>query len=112
MKDAQAHVQALRAMPTVKAESDRMRQDEQYESMVTSELSGLMADMSGPDDKVPVRERIISQLNDLLQRATIKDDSPERRLARRVIRGILPGAREVHDPLLDEYFDKLRKALA
>jgi hypothetical protein len=112
VKEAQAHVQALRGMPTVRAESEKMRQDEMYESMVTSELNGLMDDMNGPDDKVPIRERIQSQLNTLLQRATMKEDSSERRLARRVIRGILLGAREVHDPPLEEYFDKLRKALA
>ena len=112
VKEAPARVQVLRGLPTVKTEMEKLRADEQYESMVTSELNGLMEDMSGPDDKAPLRERIRSQLTSLQQRATAPEDSSERRLARRVIRGILLGAREIQDAEMEAFFDQLRKALS
>ena len=95
-------------MPAVKAEAEQRRSDEQYESMVTAELNGLLEDMNGPDDFVPVRERIKSRLTDLQKRATMTEDTAERRLARRVIRGFLLGARDVRDADLEKFLGALR----
>ena len=108
VKEAAGRVQVLRTLPTVKSETDRKQSDERYELTVNSELAGLMEDMNGPDDRAPVRERIRSRLTDLQQRANMTGDSPERRMSRRIIRGLLLGAREVDDPELQQFFATLR----
>jgi len=106
--EARNKAKALSDSSAVKAEMEQRREDERYESMVTAELNGLLEDMSGPDDVAPFRERMKSRLTDLQKRATTANDSNERRLARRVIRGFLLGARDVQDPDLEKFFATLR----
>ncbi len=108
VKEAVGRAQVLRTLPTVTAATEQKQSDERYESTVTGELNGLMEDMNGPEDRAPIRDRIKSRLTDLRQRATMADDSPERRMARRIIRGLLLGAREVDDAELQQFLGTLR----
>ena len=108
VKEALGHAQVLRTLPAVKAATERKQSDELYESTVTRELNGMVEDMNGPEDRAPIRDRIKSRLSDLQQRATIADDSSERRMARRIIRGLLLGARDVDDAELQQFLGTLR----
>ena len=67
--EARNQAKTLSGSSAVKIETEKRREDERYESMVTSELNGLMEDMNGPDDRAPIRERITSRLTDLHSRS-------------------------------------------
>jgi pimeloyl-ACP methyl ester carboxylesterase len=106
-----AQVDALQQKKTVLDALNRRHADEHFEAQVESELSDLQ---EGLQDGGEVRTASLSQLKDrltkLAQQAAGPQDTEQRRMARRLLGGIMVDSRSVPDQEYQKFVDSLRPA--
>ncbi len=104
-----AQVQALQAKKTVLDALNKEHADEHFEAQLESELMELQA---GLEDGGAARAASFSQLKDrlakLARQAAASDDTPDRRMARRLLGGIFVDSRAVPDQEYQKFVDGLR----
>jgi len=104
-----AQVEALQAKKTVLDALNKEHADEHFEAQLESELMDLR---EGLEDGGEARAASLSQLKDrltkLAQQAAGPDDTPERRMARRLMGGIYVDSRAVPDQEYQKFVDSLR----
>jgi len=80
------------------------------EERMTGQLAMLENDLKNPAKRDASLTELRDQLHDLSRRANVKDDSPERRLNRRVLGdAFVRSFEQVKDPELQKLLDELRK---
>jgi hypothetical protein len=112
LKDVTKYAQQARALQSKKSvldELNKQHNDEQFEAQVGAEISELQA---GLGDGPAARKASLSQLKDRLaklsQQAQAASDSPDRRMARRLMGGIFIDSRAVDDEEYQKFVDGLR----
>jgi poly(3-hydroxybutyrate) depolymerase len=104
-----AQVEALQAKKTVLDALNNEHADEHFEAQLESELTDLQ---EGLEDGGEARAASLSQLKDrlakLAQQAAGAEDTPERRMARRLMGGIYVDSRGVPDQEYQKFVDSLR----
>jgi hypothetical protein len=102
---------ALRRNKAVKDALKKDRSEEQHEQSLLAELGGLDGGIGDPARRAESLPQMRDRLADLSRRAEAPNDSADRRLARRVLRGWLMGsAGRVEDPEYRKLLDKYRPA--
>jgi hypothetical protein len=82
---------------------------EQREEQITAQLAALEASLSDHAKRDDSFTELRDRLSDLARRASAKDDSGERRMARRVLRGtFVRSFEQIKDPDYQKLLDKLR----
>jgi len=104
-----AQVEALQAKKSVLDALNQSHADDHFEAQLESELHDLQ---EGLEDGASVRTASLSQLKDrltkLAQQAAGSADTPERRMARRLMGGIYVDSRSVPDEEYQKFVDSLR----
>jgi len=105
-----AEVQTLQAKKTVLDALNKQHADEHFEAQLESELMDLQ---EGLEDGGEARTASLSQLKDRLtklsQQAAGSEDTPERRMARRLLGGVFVDSRAVPDQEYQKFVDSLRQ---
>ena len=105
-----AQVQALQEKKTLLDALNKQHADEHFEAQLESELMDLQ---EGLEDGGDARTASLSQLKDRLtklsQQAAGSEDTPERRMARRLLGGIFVDSRAVPDQEYQKFVDSLRQ---
>ena len=105
-----AQVQALQEKKTLLDALNKQHADEHFEAQLESELMDLQ---EGLQDGGDARTASLSQLKDRLtklsQQAAGSEDTPERRMARRLLGGIFVDSRAVPDQEYQKFVDSLRQ---
>ena len=105
-----AQSQALQGRKSVLDALNKQHADEHFEAQLESELMDLQ---EGLEDGGPARAASLSQLKDrltkLAQQAAGSEDTPERRMARRLLGGIFVDSRAVPDEEYRKFVDSLRQ---
>lgn len=101
--------QALQRKKTVLDALNKEHEDEQFEAQLSSEITELQ---EGLEDGPAARAASFSQLKDRLtklsQQANASEDTPDRRMARRLMGGIFIDSRAVDDQEYQKFVDGLR----
>jgi predicted esterase len=101
----------LRRSKAVKDALKKDRMDEQREERLLVEIAGFESGIADPARRVDSLAQLKDRLADLSRKADAPLDSDTRRMARRVLRGTLAGAREqAKDPELQKLLEKYRPA--
>jgi dienelactone hydrolase len=102
---------AMRRQKPVLEALKKERSEEQREERMIAELATLENDLGDADKDGSSLARLKSLLANLSRQSDAPDDSPGRRLARRVLRGTIVGSIErVKDPEYQKVLDALRPA--
>ena len=105
-----AQVQALQEKKTLLDALNKQHADEHFEAQLESELMDLQ---EGLQDGGDARTASLSQLKDRLtklsQQSAGSEDTPERRMARRLLGGIFVDSRAVPDQEYQKFVDSLRQ---
>ncbi len=100
---------ALRKKKSVKDALDQERQNLRQELQVSTVIQELEAGLrEDPDTRAACLTQLKSRLSKLATQAKTPDDSPDRRMARRVLGGVYLDARGVSDPEYQAFVDSLR----
>jgi len=106
-----ARAAALRRQKPVLEALKKERSEEQREERMIAELAALENDLGDADKRASSLAQLKSLLSNLSRQSNAPEDSPTRRLARRVLRGTIMGSIErVKDPEYQKVLDALRPA--
>jgi dienelactone hydrolase len=106
-----ARAAALRREKAVLEALKKERSEEQREERMITELATLENDLGDADKHGSSLSQLKSILSNLSRQSNAPEDSPTRRLARRVLRGTIVGSIErVKDPEYQKVLDALRPA--
>lgn len=104
-----AQAGALQHKPLVVEAMNKARQDEEREVQIAGQLYELQQGLGdGPAERESSLKELKEGLTALLKQATASADSPQRRMARRLMNGVFIDAREVDDEEYQKFVDSLR----
>ncbi|MGH9723244.1 MAG: hypothetical protein ACRD8O_23790 [Bryobacteraceae bacterium] len=107
-----ARAVALKKQKGVKDALKKERDDEQREDRLTMSLVTLGDELADPLKRAANLAQLRNHLTKLARQANAADDSSERRLSRRVLRGLIAGSIErSRDPDLKKLMDEIRASL-
>lgn len=105
-----AQVQALQQKKSVLDALNKQHADEHFEAQVESEISDLQEGLQdGGDARTASLSQLKERLTKLSQQASGPADTPERRMARRLLGGIFVDSRAVPDEEYRKFVDSLRQ---
>jgi len=104
-----AQVQSLQAKKSVLDTLNKQRDDEQFEAQIGAEIAELQETLSeAPPARAAVLAQLKARLTKLSQQALGPDDTPDRRMAQRLMGGIFIDSRAVDDQEYQKFLDSLR----
>ena len=105
-----AQVQALQEKKTLLDALNKQHADEHFEAQLESELMDLQEGLGdGGDARMASLSQLKDRLMKLSQQAAGSQDTPERRMARRLLGGIFVDSRAVPDQEYQKFVDSLRQ---
>ena len=105
-----AQVQALQEKKTLLDALNKQHADEHFEAQLESELMDLQEGLEdGGDAQTASLSQLKDRLTKLSQQAAGSEDTPERRMARRLLGGVFVDSRAVPDQEYQKFVDSLRQ---
>jgi len=105
-----AQVQALQGKKTLLDALNKQHADEHFEAQLESELMDLQEGLGdGGDARTASLSQLKDRLTKLSQQAAGSEDTPERRMARRLLGGVFVDSRAVPDQEYQKFVDSLRQ---